>query len=138
MPISSAWLVDHSEGPGGAAQTTQYSREASYRGKPGLKNMKVRHPAELRLKSMTGYDVGPEQAAQTTSSIALPFEPECPNGVPPRRHHIIGYLRALTLASDDCRCGAPYEIDLRVRDGVGDNFAAESILLLDENAVTVR
>ena len=130
--------MDRSEGPWEAARTAQYSRETSYRGKPGLNNMEVRHPAELRLEIMTGYDVGPEQAAQMTSSVALGFEPECPNGVPPRLHQIVGYLRALTLVSDGSRCGAPYEIDLQIRDGVGDNFAAESILLLDENAVTVR
>ena len=100
--------------------------------------MEVRHPAELRLRIKTGYDIGSEQAAQMTSSVALRYEPECPNGVPPRLHQIIGYLCALTFASDGSRCGAPYEIDLRTIDGVGDSYAAESKLLLDENTVTVR
>lgn len=35
--------------------------------------MEVRHPVELLLKVMTGYDVFPEKAAQTTSSGALGF-----------------------------------------------------------------
>lgn len=44
----------------------------------------------------------------------------------------------MALASDGSRYGAPYEIDLGMTAGIREDLAAESILLLDENAATVR
>lgn len=73
-----------------------------------------------------------------TSSRAPRFESECQKGAPPRRHQIIGFLRALTLASDCSGYGAAYESDIRMTDGVKKGFAAEPVLLLDQEAFTVR
>ena len=61
-----------------------------------------------------------------TSSRAPKFEPECPNGAPRRRYQIVGFLRALTLASDGSGYGAAYDSDIRIRDGIGGIFRGQA------------
>ena len=74
------------------------------------------------FEDWNGYDVCPEQAAQTTSSVVLRSEPECPNGAPPWGYQIIDFLRALTLASNGSGYSAAYKSDIRIRDGIGGRF----------------
>ena len=74
------------------------------------------------FEDLNGYDICPEQAAQMTSSVASRFEPECPNGAPPRRYQIIDFLRALTLASYGSGYGAACESDIQIRHGIGGRF----------------
>ena len=98
----------------------------------------VRYLAEPHLKVGTGCDVCPEQGAQMASSATMRDEPECPKGAPLRRYQIIGFLRALTLASDGSGYGAPYELDLEIRDSIGGGFRGRAGTDAGPEAVTVR